>query len=185
MRFLQSVLARCRIPMEMHERRNTIETVFLRRRSEFHGNVYSPSEPIPYQQPTKRQRAQRSSANVQHLLALEAPVTTRCNLWLADACNTNLAGGTACENLCPMPRKTGARYPCTQPMEGPLVVSRLFLLGSVRRSLRAGAIRSECQTSLAQFLCSRLVPTFDACSLRNPLPRSSLRSEARTCRALR
>ena len=96
-----------------------------------------------------------------------------------------LAGGTACENLCPMPRKTGARYPCTQPMEGPLVVSRLFLLGSVRRSLRAGAIRSECQTSLAQFLCSRLVPTFDACSLENPLPRSSLRSETRTCRALR
>jgi len=149
----------CRIPMETHERRNTIETVFLRRRSKFHGNVYPPSEPIPYQQPTKRQRAQRSSANVQHLLALEAPVTTRCDLWLADACNTNLAGGTACENLCSMPRKTGARYPCTQPMEGPLVVSRLFLLGSVRRSLRAGAIRSECQTSKARFLCSRQCPT--------------------------
>ena len=54
----------CRIPMETHERRNTIETVFLRRRSKFHGNVYPPSEPIPYQQPTKRQRAQRSPANV-------------------------------------------------------------------------------------------------------------------------
>ena len=54
----------CRIPMETHERRNTIETVFLRRRSNFHGNVYPPSEPSPYQQPTKKQRAQRSPANV-------------------------------------------------------------------------------------------------------------------------
>ena len=50
--------------METHERRNTIETVFLRRRSNFHGNVYPPSEPSPYQQPTKKQRAQRSPANV-------------------------------------------------------------------------------------------------------------------------
>jgi hypothetical protein len=56
---------------------------------------------------------------------------------------TNLAGGTACENLCPMPREAGARYPRTQSMERPLVVARLLLLGSVRRSLRAGAIRSE------------------------------------------
>ena len=70
----------CRIPMETHERRNTIETVFLRRRSKYHGNVYPPSEPIPYQQPTKRQRAQRSPANVQHLLALEAPVTNSMQL---------------------------------------------------------------------------------------------------------
>ena len=54
----------CRIPMETHERRNTIETVFLRRRSNFHGNVYPPSEPSPYHQPTKKQRAQRSPANV-------------------------------------------------------------------------------------------------------------------------
>jgi hypothetical protein len=54
----------CRIPMETHERRNTIETVFLRRPSNFHGNVYPPSEPSPYQQPTKKQRAQRSPANV-------------------------------------------------------------------------------------------------------------------------
>ena len=48
--------------------------------------------------PTKRQRAQGSPENVQHLLALEAPATTRCNPWVADACNKNLAGGTACES---------------------------------------------------------------------------------------
>jgi hypothetical protein len=33
----------------------------------------------------------RSPANVHlHLLALEAPVTTRCNSWLADACKQTL-----------------------------------------------------------------------------------------------
>jgi hypothetical protein len=91
MRSYSLCLPVCRDPMETHERRNTIETVFLRRRSKFHGNVYPPSEPIPYQQPTKRQRVQRSPANVHlHLLALEAPVTTRCNSWLADACKQTL-----------------------------------------------------------------------------------------------
>jgi hypothetical protein len=68
----------CRIPMETHERRNTIETVFLRRRSNFHGNVYPPSEPSPYQQPTKKQRAQRSPANVHtswRLMALRLDAT--------------------------------------------------------------------------------------------------------------
>jgi hypothetical protein len=75
--------------METHERRNTIETVFLRRRSKFHGNVYPPSEPIPYQQPTKRQRAQPGERPLTPP-ALEAPVTTRCNSWLADACKQTL-----------------------------------------------------------------------------------------------
>jgi hypothetical protein len=74
----------CRIPMETQKQTSRQRV--------------SPSEPIPYQRPTKRQRAQGSPENVQHLLALEAPVTTRCNPWLADACNTNLAGGTACES---------------------------------------------------------------------------------------
>jgi hypothetical protein len=74
---------------------------------------------------------------------LKPPLRLDATLGSADACNTNLAGGTACENLCPMPREAGARYPRTQSMERPLVVARLLLLGSVRRSLRAGAIRSE------------------------------------------
>ena len=44
--------------------------------------------------------------------------------------------------------------------------------------------RSEANAnSLAQFLCSRLALTFDACGLdRKSMPKSSLRSEARTCR---
>jgi hypothetical protein len=122
----------CRIPMETHERRNTIETVFLRRRNKFHGNVYPPSEPVLYQPQTKGQRAQHTRRRP--FLA-----------WRNGCVQHNLAGGAACENLRPMPRETGARYARTQSMERPLVVvSRLLLLGSVRRSLRAGAIRSEC-----------------------------------------
>jgi hypothetical protein len=39
------------------ERRNTIETGFLRRRNKIHGNVYPPSEPVLYQQQTNGQRA--------------------------------------------------------------------------------------------------------------------------------
>ena len=71
----------CRIPMEPHERRNTIETVFLRRRSKFHGNVYSPSEPVPFQQPTNGQRAQPGERPLRAALrALEALVNDTMHL---------------------------------------------------------------------------------------------------------
>jgi hypothetical protein len=61
------------------------------------------------------------------------------------------------------------------------VVSRLLLFDSMQRSLRIGAIRSECQTSLAQLPCSRVAPTFDCLASWTWLPLLTITLAAALC----
>ncbi len=133
-----------------------LKPFFFADEANFTATCIPPLNRFPISSRQRGQRAQRSPANIHlNLLALEAPVTTRCNSWPRECLQTNLAGGKGCENLYPMQREAGARYPRPQSVERPLVVSRLLLLGSLRRSLRAGAIRSECWTSSSWLLRSR------------------------------